>query len=184
MRKKGRPPKPEKVDQITGLSQKQALAVEMLGAGKSVKETSQTLGIHRATLWHWKTESDAFKCALNAVEEEVKGSIKSRLLHLHEEAIEALERSLRSGHEGTTLRAAQFILKQTLQFAPLGKTDVREILRNECRKFDDIEMIINPLDIATYVSICEDLGIQPFPDYDKLKPEPSELALEVKKIPA
>ena len=87
------------------LTANQNKALALLATGQSVEEISNSLGIHRSTLWRWRQEPQ-FIAEWNKLVYETKAVQERALLEMQAKAIRALEDCLNSRNEMVKLRAS------------------------------------------------------------------------------
>ena len=103
--------------------QQQALA--LLVGGKSVDEISETLDIHRTTLWRWRQQPD-FIASWNQMIQQGKEKQIQLLLDLQQQAFNVLRECLSSQNELLRFRAAIAIVEK-VEVMPDGSLYADEI---------------------------------------------------------
>ena len=107
--------------------QQQALA--LLVGGKSVDEISETLDIHRTTLWRWRQHPD-FIASWNQMIQQGKEKQIQLLLDLQQQAFNVLRECLSSQNELLRFRAAIAIVEK-VEVMPEGSVYADEILHKQ-----------------------------------------------------
>jgi transposase-like protein len=111
----GRDLKPDATSAVAAepLEPPQTKALELFLEGHAVEEVALKLGIHRSTLWRWRTDTNFAARLLNAQQARVHES-EERLQALAHDAISYLGTVLRNANEPTPLRlkAASEILNR------------------------------------------------------------------------
>jgi len=110
------------------LTANQNKALALLATGQSVEEISNSLGIHRSTLWRWRQDPQ-FIAEWNKLIYETKEVQERALLEMQAKAIGALEDCLNSRNEMVKLLASLTILDK-VQGLRVGATDPEQILQN------------------------------------------------------
>lgn len=94
----------------SSLNEKQALAIEMLAAGKSLAQVIEALAIDRSTLWRWRKD-ESFKEALQERMREVWLTASARLRAMLEPALDVMAEQLAARYDLSRVRAATTILR-------------------------------------------------------------------------
>jgi len=76
------------------LSIEQLNAVDLLVLGKPDREVAEAVGVHRCTIWEWRTKNPYFVAELNKRRKEVFGRCVDKLRNLLPRALETLENEL------------------------------------------------------------------------------------------
>ena len=105
------------------LTANQNKALALLATGQSVEEISNSLGIHRSTLWRWRQDPQ-FIAEWNKLIYETKEAQERALLEMHAKAIGALGDCLNSRNEMVKLRASLTILDR-VQGLRVGATEAQ-----------------------------------------------------------
>ena len=124
------------------LTANQNKALALLATGQSVEEISNSLGIHRSTLWRWRQDPQ-FIAEWNKLIYETKEVQERALLEMQAKAIGALGDCLNSRNEMVKLRASLTILDR-VQGLRVGATEAQQILQNQ----QDIEILSENFDLA------------------------------------
>ena len=111
------------------LTANQNKALALLATGQSVEEISNSLGIHRSTLWRWRQDPQ-FIAEWNKLIYETKEVQERALLEMQAKAISALGDCLNSRNEMVKLRASLTILDR-VQGLRVGATEAQQILQNQ-----------------------------------------------------
>ena len=111
------------------LTANQNKALALLATGQSVEEISNSLGIHRSTLWRWRQDPQ-FIAEWNKLIYETKEVQERALLEMQAKAICALGDCLNSRNEMVKLRASLTILDR-VQGLRVGAIDANQILQNQ-----------------------------------------------------
>jgi len=147
----------EVINKQTGLTPIQEKAVLLLVSGKNITDVSTELNIDRGTLYNW-FEKLTFKAYYNKLCSEVQTTVQNGILGLYNEAIQAIQSSLKSDNEAIKLKTA-FWLIERLEAKNIGATDPREILRNKCTT-STVEWDLNTFDEEKYKRLCKENGLQ------------------------
>jgi transposase-like protein len=92
------------------LSDKQRLAVDLLAAGRSIKDTAQGVGVDPRTIYRWR-QHESFREELEQRRRELRSIASDRLSALLEPALDVLERQLNDRYDRARFRAAATILR-------------------------------------------------------------------------
>ena len=122
------------------LTANQNKALALLATGQSVEEISNSLGIHRSTLWRWRQDPQ-FIAEWNKLIYETKEVQERALLEMQAKAIGALGDCLNSRNEMVKLRASLTILDR-VQGLRVGATEARQIIYNK-QENDALNKMIN-----------------------------------------
>jgi len=79
-------------------------ALQHLLQGRSLKDTAQSTGVDRRTIYRWLKKDPAFRAVYNQWHDEMKESCRSRLLALGDKAADALEKALDGGDAKSALQ--------------------------------------------------------------------------------
>lgn len=109
-----------KPDKTRQLSQEQENAIEFLLQGQSDRAVAEAVGVTRQTIWGWRHNDILFIATLNQRRQYIWNESKERLKNLAGQALDTIERSLKSGDPKIELAAAQCILKRVLGDVSLG----------------------------------------------------------------
>ena len=120
------------------LTANQNKALALLATGQNVEEISNSLGVHRSTLWRWRQEPQ-FIAEWNKLIYETKEVQERALLDMQAKAIGALGDCLNSRNEMVKLRASLIILDK-VQNLRVGATDPREISQNQQQSMEIMEL--------------------------------------------
>ena len=118
----------------------QQQAIGLLATGQSIEKISESLGIHRSTLWRWRQEPQ-FIAEWNRILHETKEIQERSLLSLQQNAISALGDCLNSRNEMVKLRASLTILDRVQSFR-VGSVESDQILRNQ-QEAEQLEKLFN-----------------------------------------
>ncbi len=120
------------------LNANQNKALALLATGQSVEEISNSLGIHRSTLWRWRQDPQ-FIAEWNKLIYETKEVQERALLDMQAKAIGALGDCLNSRNEMVKLRASLTILER-VQRLKVGAINPKQVLQNKenAKQLDDI----------------------------------------------
>ncbi len=120
------------------LNANQNKALALLATGQSVEEISNSLGIHRSTLWRWRQDPQ-FIAEWNKLIYETKEVQERALLDMQVKAIGALGDCLNSRNEMVKLRASLTILER-VQRLKVGAINPKQVLQNKenAKQLDDI----------------------------------------------
>jgi transposase-like protein len=150
------------IESPAGLSPKQIEAVRLLLAGRSVEEVADQLGVHRGTIWKWKS-LETFQAYYNALLSDIKTNSRDALLSLHEDALATVRRLLKDGSDGVALKAACLVLAR-VEEQSVGSTDANELVRKQCSTdpLTEVGLLLGPQpDMTVYKVRCKELGIEP-----------------------
>ena len=106
----------------------QLKALDLLLSGLPDVHIAQALGVHRTTIYRWKTLHPAFVAEYNRLRIDAWDACHQRLRHLLPRALSALGKGLRSDNPSVALRSATTLLrhaapdKETLPPPPDRKT--------------------------------------------------------------
>ncbi len=103
---------------------KKLKAIESLGFGFSIKETSERVGVNRKTIQRW-LELEDFREAVLETQKETLERVSSRLASLALQGLETLSELMASDDESIRLRASSSVLSRF--------TEILELLRLEKR---------------------------------------------------
>jgi len=76
------------------LSIEQLNAIDLLVTGASDREVAEAVGVHRSTVWEWRTKNPYFIAELNKRRKEVWGRCVDKLRNLLPKALDTLEKEL------------------------------------------------------------------------------------------
>ena len=107
------------------LEPQQQQALVLLAGGQSVDEISDTLKIHRTTLWRWRKQPEFIASWNQIVQQGKERQIKS-LLDLQQQAFNVLRECLSSQNELLRFRAAIAIVEK-VEVMPDGSLYADEI---------------------------------------------------------
>ena len=107
----------------------QQQALTLLASGKSVDEISETLDIHRTTLWRWRKNPE-FIARFNQLIQQGKEQQTQFFISLQQRAFEALEDALSSENELLRFKAATVIIEKVKEM-PDGLLYEDEILESQ-----------------------------------------------------
>jgi transposase-like protein len=102
---------------IARLSDKQALAIDLIATGMKVTDVAATVGISREQLWRWRTHNQAFSVELARRRAEMHQATVDRFWLLSSKALDVAEESLDE-------RDPQMAI-DILRLAARGMTDLR-----------------------------------------------------------
>lgn len=117
------------VSTITGLTQTQERACNLLASGKAIEAVAKEVEVPESTLLLWQRQA-TFKCYFNQKRSNVKGHLTQGVYSLAQEAVNALRDSLSSSNEQVRLKAATYIVDK-LQSLEIGQTDIVEAVKAE-----------------------------------------------------
>jgi hypothetical protein len=121
------PTKPHKTSHLKPLTVAQESAIDLLILGKSDREVAERIGVHRETVWHWRTHQAVFVAELNKRRQDMFGAAQQRLRALVGKALNNLETAVDAG----SLKASLEVLKAAALYgtaSPAGPTDPEAIL--------------------------------------------------------
>jgi len=123
---------------MESLTANQNKALALLATGQSIEEISNSLGIHRSTLWRWRQDPQ-FIAEWNKLIYETKEVQERALLEMQAKAIGALGDCLNSRNEMVKLRASLTILEK-VQGLKVGATNPKQVLqiKENAKQLDDI----------------------------------------------
>ena len=107
----------------------QQQALTLLASGKSVDEISETLDIHRTTLWRWRKNPE-FIARFNQLIQQGKEKQIQSFINLQQRAFEVLEEALSSENEMLRFKAATVIIDKVKEL-PEGLLYEDEILESQ-----------------------------------------------------
>ena len=111
------------------LEPQQQQALVLLAGGQSVDEISDTLKIHRTTLWRWRKQPE-FIASWNQMIQQGKEKQLKSLLDLQQQAFNVLRECLSSQNELLRFRAAIAIVEK-VGVMPDGSVYADEILHKQ-----------------------------------------------------
>ena len=111
------------------LEPQQQQALVLLAGGQSVDEISDTLKIHRTTLWRWRKQPE-FIASWNQMVQQGKEKQIQTLLELQQQAFNVLRECLSSQNELLRFRAAIAIVEK-VGVMPDGSVYADEILHKQ-----------------------------------------------------
>ena len=122
------------VDETTGLSPAQMIALEELWSGKTATKAAAVAGVARSTLYNWLGQDYRFRAALNRGRREFQQAISFRLEQMAADATECVAGAIQSGD----VKAALEILKRTGALAPanIGSDDELILQLEDCERND------------------------------------------------
>ena len=107
----------------------QQQALTLLASGKSVDEISETLDIHRTTLWRWRKNPE-FIARFNQLIQQGKEKQIQSFINLQQRAFEVFEEVLSSENELLRFKAATVIIDKVKEL-PEGLLYEDEILESQ-----------------------------------------------------
>ena len=107
----------------------QQQALTLLASGKSVDEISETLDIHRTTLWRWRKNPE-FIARFNQLIQQGKEKQIQSFINLQQRAFEVFEEALSSENELLRFKAATVIIDKVKEL-PEGLLYEEEILESQ-----------------------------------------------------
>jgi len=107
----------------------QQQALTLLASGKSVDEISETLDIHRTTLWRWRKNPE-FIARFNQLIQQGKEKQVQSFINLQQRAFEVFEEALSSENELLRFKAATVIIDKVKEL-PEGLLYEDEILESQ-----------------------------------------------------
>jgi len=107
----------------------QQQALTLLASGKSVDEISETLDIHRTTLWRWRKNPE-FIARFNQLIQQGKEKQIQSFINLQQRAFEVFEEALSSENELLRFKAATVIIDKVKEL-PEGLLYEDEILESQ-----------------------------------------------------
>lgn len=120
-----------KGDKIRQLTVQQLNAIEYLLQGMGDRETANTIGASRSTIWEWRHDI-LFRTELNRQRSELWAEGRERLRTLTNKALDVVAKQLESEDEKIARAAASTILKGTLfaepSLSPIGPTSPEAML--------------------------------------------------------
>ena len=96
---------------MDSLEPQQQQALVLLASGKGVAEISETLNIHRTTLWMWRKQPEFIASWNQMVQQGKEGQIQT-LLELQQQALSVLKDCLSSQNELLRFKAAITIVEK------------------------------------------------------------------------
>jgi hypothetical protein len=123
-------PMKEKFNKITGLTEQQEKAVQLLVEGQSFEDCAQTLGTDTATLYEWQAKP-TFRAYSNRLKSDRKQHAGQFLDSLYNEALAAIRECLKSENQAVKLKTAMFLLEK-MEGKEIGQTDARAMIREQC----------------------------------------------------
>ena len=96
---------------MDSLEPQQQQALVLLASGKGVDEISETLNIHRTTLWRWRKQPE-FIASWNQMFQQGKEKQVQTLLELQQKALSVLKDCLSSKNELLRFKAAITIVEK------------------------------------------------------------------------
>jgi hypothetical protein len=109
------------------LSIEQQNAIDLLLLGQSDREVAERIGVHRETVWQWRTHQALFVAELNKRRQDLFGAAQQRLRALVGKALDNLEAAVDAG----SLKASLEVLKAAALYgtaSPPGPTDPEAIV--------------------------------------------------------
>ena len=94
------------------LNEKQDRAIVLLAEGKNFNEVAKELGVHRTTIYRWKTENALFMAEHNRLRDNLWLAAEARLLKARTAAIEEAMALLEHEDPRIRLRAVEIILRR------------------------------------------------------------------------
>ena len=110
---------------MDSLEPQQQKALVLLAGGQGVDEISDTLNIHRTTLWRWRKQPE-FIASWNQMVQQGKEKQVQTLLELQQQALSVLKDCLSSQNELLRFRAAIAIVEK-VEVMPDGSLYADEI---------------------------------------------------------
>ena len=107
----------------------QQQALTLLASGKGVDEISETLDIHRTTLWRWRKNPE-FIARFNQLIQQGKEKQIQSFINLQQRAFEVFEEALSSENELLRFKAATVIIDKVKEL-PEGLLYEDEILESQ-----------------------------------------------------
>jgi hypothetical protein len=102
------------------LSDAQFRAIELTVQGHRDTQIAQTLGLHRRTLWFWKTQNDDYRHALALARTHLLGTTIDRCQNVAQQATLVLASFLDEDNDPNhRLKAAQVLMTNANRFQPL-----------------------------------------------------------------
>ena len=114
---------------MDSLEPQQQQALVLLAGGQGVDEISDTLNIHRTTLWRWRKQPE-FIASWNQMVQQGKEKQVQTLLELQQQAFNVLRECLSSQNELLRFRAAIAIVEK-VGVMPDGSVYADEILHKQ-----------------------------------------------------
>src|SRR5436309_803606 len=102
---------------LSHVTPQQAEALRALAAGKPLNDAAAAEGVDRGTLYRWRTQDHDFVAALNAWRWEMQTHTRDRMLALADEALAAVQASIKHGDARLGLR-----LLKDLNCSGVGRT--------------------------------------------------------------
>jgi hypothetical protein len=142
------------------LSAQQQAAVELLAAGKTDKQTAETLSLPAERVTKWRLYDPVFQAALNACRAEVWQASLDRLRSLIPQALDTLAEELNRSDNAGRCKVALDILRlaKLPESAPQGPADPETIVRQAVNQ--ERQQARGPLDDLTE-------GHKGLPDFDE-----------------